>query len=866
MRKLLVLILLLLDLVAFAQCPEAGDVILVSQQDVDNFVAQYSNCNTISGSLIILSTLATEGSNASTAITSLEDLNFIEEIKEDLTITVDVTTLSNFFKLKIVRGNIEITNSAKLEIIQDFNNLETVKSVVIALNNNLEIIDGFNKIKTINESLELGFGPQLKRIMGFSNLEKIDKEFNFSENPELIEIPTFNKLKSIGDDVNFTSNEKLETINGFENLESINGDFNIEYIKNIRGFSNLKSIGRFFDIRKEVEEIPSFNELVSIGAGFRIENTNISSINGFNKLLKVGESFFLEDWFMLSNNPSLNQVTGFGRFVLVDGNFEVQNNPLMSDCSWMCNLLNNGRITGEVTIKDNPGDCSSAPIIIEICDGDFDDDGIANVIDLDDDNDGILDTIENNGITDLDTDRDGFPNSKDLDSDNDNCFDVLESGFNDADRDGILGSSPVTVNINGIVISDNSGYGIPNDSDNNSIPDFLESNVLNPGENGILTTCLSSASTDLFTILGGNPDPGGTWSPALSSNSSIFDPRIDNPGIYTYTHFNPICGNTSSEVQVIIPSNINSGINANINVCNVSGPINLFSSLGGNPSPNGVWTPELASGTNIFDPNLDDEGIYTYTINSRECGILSSTVNVRITTVPNSGISNKILVCEFSPEFNLFDKLQGEPDTNGTWFPTLPNNTFNPLVHNSGVYTYTVDNGACGVTSSTVEVEVVNNVVLNNVTVNVNDFNNKENTIEVNVFSTREYEYSLDGINYKTENIFRNVKGGKQKVYVRGIDGCEFYEEEIFVKTYPNYFTPNNDGEKDLWQLKDFPDINYKISIYNRLGNLIKVLNSKNEFWNGKFNGKTMQSSNYWFKVETEDGQVLHGNFSLLRK
>ncbi|WP_430612503.1 hypothetical protein [Flavobacterium sp. JP2137] len=59
-----------------------------------------------------------------------------------------------------------------------------------------------------------------------------------------------------------------------------------------------------------------------------------------------------------------------------------------------------------------------------------------------------------------DIDGDGKPNHQDLDADEDGDFDVIEAGFSDPDRDGILGSSPVTVDQFGVVQADQ-GYITP---------------------------------------------------------------------------------------------------------------------------------------------------------------------------------------------------------------------------------------------------------------------------------------------------------------------------------------------------------------------------------------------------------------------
>ena len=166
--------------------------------------------------------------------------------------------------------------------------------------------------------------------------------------------------------------------------------------------------------------------------------------------------------------------------------------------------------------------------------------------------------------------------------------------------------------------------------------------------------------------------------------------------------------------------------------------------------------------------------------------------------------------------------------------------------------------------TASVSIQVIADAPLRNVWVKVNDFSARNNHVEVYVYSTREYQYSLDGINYQDENVFNNVPGGKQTVYVRGTDGCEYYTEDIYIRTFPAFFTPNGDGNNDFWQLKDFPDETYIIYIYNRYGSLMKKM-TQNQFWDGTLNGKPLNSSDYWFKVITEKGEVLQGNFSLLR-
>ncbi len=73
----------------------------------------------------------------------------------------------------------------------------------------------------------------------------------------------------------------------------------------------------------------------------------------------------------------------------------------------------------------------------------------------------------------VNTDGDGLTDELDLDSDGDGCLDTLEAGFTDPDNDGILGTSPVSVDADGLVIGQG-GYSTPADADGNAVYDFQE--------------------------------------------------------------------------------------------------------------------------------------------------------------------------------------------------------------------------------------------------------------------------------------------------------------------------------------------------------------------------------------------------------
>ena len=107
----------------------------------------------------------------------------------------------------------------------------------------------------------------------------------------------------------------------------------------------------------------------------------------------------------------------------------------------------------------------------------------------------------------IDTDGDGIGDYLEIDSDGDGCADTIEAGFIDPDGDGILGTSPVTVDSNGQVTGQG-GYTSPADLDTNSIFDFQEIGPDANG-NGIADGC--EADLELTKIVdNSNPNIGDT--------------------------------------------------------------------------------------------------------------------------------------------------------------------------------------------------------------------------------------------------------------------------------------------------------------------------------------------------------------------
>ncbi|SFZ92102.1 gliding motility-associated C-terminal domain-containing protein [Flaviramulus basaltis] len=152
----------------------------------------------------------------------------------------------------------------------------------------------------------------------------------------------------------------------------------------------------------------------------------------------------------------------------------------------------------------------------------------------------------------------------------------------------------------------------------------------------------------------------------------------------------------------------------------------------------------------------------------------------------------------------------------------------------------------------------------NSITIN-NDNNN---------LGIGDYEFALDKIDgpYRNEPYFDSVGAGEHIIYVKDKNGCGIASLEVFILGFPKFFTPNDDGTNDTWQIKglglDFTNAS-KVSVYNRYGKLVKQLNAKNGTWDGTFNGQELPDSDYWFIAElietTGDIITYKGHFSLIR-
>lgn len=170
-------------------------------------------------------------------------------------------------------------------------------------------------------------------------------------------------------------------------------------------------------------------------------------------------------------------------------------------------------------------------------------------------------------------------------------------------------------------------------------------------------------------------------------------------------------------------------------------------------------------------------------------------------------------------------------------------------------YTLTVTTPAgCSNTGSTIVkkaklAEIQNIIITNNSAIIVMSF-------------AGDYLYSLDQINWKSENKFDNLDNGNYTVFVKTKLGCDLGSKSFTIFSLSNIFSPNGDGINDTWKISGIENYpNSEIKIFDRQGKMIIKQITKGEAfeWNGESNGRLLPTDSYWYQIKLSDGRILEG-------
>ena len=197
-------------------------------------------------------------------------------------------------------------------------------------------------------------------------------------------------------------------------------------------------------------------------------------------------------------------------------------------------------------------------------------------------------------------------------------------------------------------------------------------------------------------------------------------------------------------------------------------------------------------------------------------------------------------------------------------------------ITSSGTYSVSaISRAGCQSTEQTIIVtdSEISNLTIDDVIITDDSQNNSIQVANLNI-GIGDYEFALDDINgnYNKLGFFENLSIGIHTLYIRDKGGCGIQEFKFSILNYPKFFSPNGDGENDIWQLEGFDSSFYTTSnvyIYNRFGNLIYSKSQNSVGWDGTFGGKQMPETTYWVRVILTDinGSSVEkfGKISLIR-
>lgn len=248
------------------------------------------------------------------------------------------------------------------------------------------------------------------------------------------------------------------------------------------------------------------------------------------------------------------------------------------------------------------------------------------------------------------------------------------------------------------------------------------------------------------------------------------------------------------------------------------------------------------------------------------------------------GISELTLIVNELPDIETFDSFefcgtQAQIPTIGSGIGNANPNDFTYLwntgettesieVTQSGTYTVTVTNAAGCSKERQVDVVISELATIERIEV-TNALSGDNGLVEITVSGNSEYEFSVnDGFDFQDEPVFDNLRPGFYTLVVNDKAGCGVTTAEFSIIGYPKFFTPNDDGFNDTWNLSGTSNVvepDAKIFIFDRYGKLLKQIRAGGIGWDGTFNGKPMPSSDYWFSATLSDGTEFFSHFTLKR-
>jgi len=158
------------------------------------------------------------------------------------------------------------------------------------------------------------------------------------------------------------------------------------------------------------------------------------------------------------------------------------------------------------------------------------------------------------------------------------------------------------------------------------------------GNDSTVVLCSSTGSVDMLDLLGGSPDPGGSWTdPQGNATSALFAPGSSMPGMYRYTvPALSVCAQDVAHLTMEVVHAAQAGTGRDTTVCANGDAFQLASLLSGVADAGGTWSgPGIVNPNGLINPAVAASGAYVYTVTPQApCPQAAATVHVAILAVP----------------------------------------------------------------------------------------------------------------------------------------------------------------------------------------------------------------------------------------
>ncbi len=264
--------------------------------------------------------------------------------------------------------------------------------------------------------------------------------------------------------------------------------------------------------------------------------------------------------------------------------------------------------------------------------------------------------------------------------------------------------------------------------------------------------------------------------------------------------------------------------------------------------------------------------IYARVENANTCfGIIEVTLIVNeLPDISTQGLIFNYCLNTFPETININPGISNDVSSNYTYSWSTGDHTYTIQINEAKDYTVTITNTNGCSKEKVIKVEPSNIATIQEVKIKDVSSNN---TITVIVSGEGDYEYRLLNENneviadYQKSHIFDNVFPGIYHINVKDIkNDCGTRSAKAYVIGFPRFFTPNNDGINDTWQIYGISNEHQphtKIRIFNRYGKLVKQIDPIGKGWDGTINGDKLPVDDYWFVVKLQDGSVFKDHFTL---